>query len=274
MKVDYRKIMRKASRFSYQPRRWLPLFAVDAAFILIALAIFMSNADAIVGMVTDSMTEPADLAYAASMMNTMLALVLAFVAFMVIRLWVTGAIVHQSYKEKESSKSWLISRKRLITIIIVTLLTGIIGMAGGIVPVVGWLVSLVIGWIFFFTLQAVIIDNLGAIESMRKSYHIFAKRPFEVFALWLILIIITISIVIVFSIPLIASFMGSFINFAMAETASAELMMLLILAIQDRLVEFVALVLFAVVGVNIATVFSLKAQTEFYLQTGKKRLLG
>ncbi len=270
MKVDYGKIIGKAFHFSYQPRRWLPLFVVDAAFILIALAIFMSNADAIISMVTGSLGDSVDTAYAASILNIILVLGLAFVVFMVIRLWVTGALVHQSYREKESKKSWVIARKRLITIIIVTILTGAIGMIGGVVPVVGWVVSLVIGWIFFFIMQAVIIDNLGAIESMRKSYQIFAKRPFEVFALWLIVVIISMSIVILFAIPLIASFMGSFVTLAMAEAASAESMAFLVLALQNNLLLGTLLGLLAVVGADIATVFSLKAQTEFYLHVGKK----
>jgi hypothetical protein len=270
MKVDYGKIISKAFHFSYQPRRWLPLFVVDAAFILIALAVFMSNTDLIISMVTGSVTEPVDMAFAASILNVILALGLFFVVFMVIRLWVTGALIHQSYKEKEAKKSWVIARKRLITIIIVTILTGIIGVIGGLIPVVGWLVSLVIGWIFFLVFQAVIIDNLGAIESMRKSYQIFAKRPFEVFAMWLILIIISISITVIFAIPLLASFMGSFITLAMAEAASSESMMFLALALQDNLLMGAVLGLVALVGVDISTVLTLKAQTEFYLQTGKK----
>jgi hypothetical protein len=270
MKVDYGKIMGKAFHFSYQPRRWMPLFVVDAAFILIALAIFMSNADAIMGLATGSAAETLDIASAASMVNVILVMVLVFAVFMVIRLWVTGALIHQSYKEKESKKSWVIARKKLITIVIVTILTGAIGVIGGVIPVVGWAVSLVIGWIFFFVIQAVIIDNLGAIESMRKSYQIFAKRPFDVFALWLILFIISISIAVVFAIPLLASFMGSFVTLAMAEAASAESMMFLVLALQDNLLMGTLLGLLAVVGVDIATVLTLKAQTEFYLHVGKK----
>ncbi len=274
MKMDYGKIISKAFHFSYQPRRWLPLFVADAAFLLIALAVFMSNTDVIVGMATVDAAETVDMALAASVMNIVLVFVLLFAVFMVIRLWVTGAIVHQSYKEKESKKSWVIARKRLITIIIVTILTGAIGVIGGMIPVVGWLVSLVISWIFLFVLQAVIIDNLGAIESMKKSYQIFVKAPFEVFALWLILIVISISMAILFAIPLMASFMGSFVTLAMTEAASVESMMLLILAVQERLVEFVALGLLALVGISIATVLAIKAQTEFYLKAGKKKFLG
>jgi hypothetical protein len=270
MKVDYGKIVSKAFHFSYQPRRWLPLFVVDAAFLLIALAVFMSNADLIISVATGSVSESVDMALAGSILNLILAIGLVFVVFMVIRMWVTGALIHQSYKEKETSKSWVIARKRLITMVIVTILTGIIGVIGGAIPVVGWVVSLVIGWIFFLVFQAVIIDNLGAIESMRKSYNIFAKRPFEVFALWLILVIVSISIAFVFAIPLLASFLGSFVTLAMAESASSESMMFLLMALQNNLLLATVLGLVALVGVDIATVLSLKAQTEFYLERGKK----
>jgi len=272
MKIDYPKIMSKAFHFSYQPKRWIPFFFLDAIFGFFALFIFLNSSDAIMDIVTNSMAQPSDVGSTMLILNGMLYAGIVFVLWALVRIWISGAIIHQSHKEKESNKSWNISKNKLLPMIIATFLTSVIGMIGGFIPTVGWVVSLVLGWMFMFIIQAIIIDNLDSVESIKKSYHIFTKSPFDIFIIWLLVLIVSLSITFVFALPLIGSFIGSVVTMAVAESASTESLAFLTLALQENLLMSVGLGLVALVGISISSIFSLKAQTEFYLQATKKRL--
>jgi len=272
MKMDYPKIISRAFHFSYKPKRWLPFFLLDTIFLLLVLFIFMNNISILTDVVAGGIGQSGDLDIAIPTLNAIFTIIPLILVWALARLWLTGAMIHQSRKEKETRKSWTVSKNRIIPMILASIITTIIGFIGGAIPSVGWLVSLVISWMFMFILQAIVIDNLGSVESLKKSYSIFAKNPFDVFVIWLVVIVISLAIVFVFSIPVISAFAGSFITMAMTEPAATESMAFLMFILQQNLASTLALGLIALIGMEISTVLAIKAQTEFYLQVSKKRL--
>lgn len=270
MGIEYTEIMTKAFNFSYRPRRWLPLYIADLVFLAIFLVLFLSNSEALIAFAELSMESQPDFAATAAMINSVLYALSLGAVWMIVRIWIAGAIVHQSHKPKEFDKSWRVSGNRIFTLVITSFLVSLIGMIGGAIPTVGWVVSLVLTWVFFFIIQAIIVDNLNVIESMKKSYHIFRNKAFDVFVIWILIALVSISIVVIFSMPMIASFVGSFMTMAMAEASSAEALSLFFLAVQENLGVMVVTGMIALVGMEISTVLGLKAQTDFYMKAGKK----
>lgn len=270
--VDYGKALSKGLRFGINPKRWLQFFILDLVFLSIGLAIFLPNLSEVLPVV---MGYSQDLAGALSMAGFVVSIMVVFVVWMLVRLWLTGAVVHQSYKEKDKiSKSFNVAGRKylhiLIAIIIVTIIAGGVSM----IPYVGWLISFVVSWIFFFVLQGIIVSNMGFWRSIENSYKIFRNKPLQVFLAWLLIAIVTVVIYTIFSIPAMFLFFGIFASlgpmFMGAQPMPSEVIASLNQVLQTNMPTLIVVVIIALIGLAISQVFALKAQTEFYLQLKKR----
>ena len=266
MKIDYADGLKKALVFCLHPKRWLPFFIMDVAFFSVALALFITNMPYflyfVAGIQDISMIGPA-----ASIFFSLVGL---FIVWLLLGLWVNGAMVHQSNREKEFSKSWSVSFHKYLSILGVTAISAGIAFLVAIVPYIGWLISIFVGIALFFSLQSVVVKGNGFIKALEDAWHIFRRQPFKVFLMWISISAIALLLLAIFAIPLLALVFNMVVEVAGGGTVSTATLMNLIFEIENQLPVLVVSVIIFILGMAISRVFSLKAQTEFYNQIKKK----
>jgi MFS family permease len=266
--VNFGDALRKGLKFCIEPRRWLPLLILDAAVLTIVISAMLTGMSAIMSGLLEAQGNPLA---AASFAGYFIGLLVLGVAWIIVRLWIIGSLIHQSNKPREIEKGFRLSLSRLHRIIAVMILVAIISTIVGMVPFVGWLFALIVSWVFFFVFQGIILDNLGIISTMKNSLHMFQKKPFDVFIAWLLITLVSLAIVLAFALPFMGMFFGAVFTSAMTTgTVEPGALALLTLYLQTNLAPFIAFALLALVGLELSQAFSIKAQTEFYMQLRKK----
>ncbi|MBL7160466.1 MAG: hypothetical protein ISS93_01280 [Candidatus Aenigmarchaeota archaeon] len=262
--VKYGETLSKALEFGIQPKRWLPLFIVDVIFALISLGYVFTN---ILGIKT--MMGMQGIAVAPQIIGMILFFAVVFLVWFLVRIYISGSLYHQSYKEKEFDKSWKVAKQRYLSLLAVVIVVGIISGIVGMVPYIGWLFSIIVGLIFFFSMPMVIINKKDIGKSLKESYNIFKKRTIDVIICWLLISIITVIIVFVFAIPVLMAVGFTIIPMIVGASSGAGI---LTSVIANGWLIIPAIIIL-LVGLSISTVFSHYAQTHFYLQLRKRHLL-
>ena len=270
--ASYGDILMNAIRFSIHPRRWLPFFILDSVFLLAAVGLILTNMSDILGMSNMGMgmgnnAAPMAVLY---MVNLGLIMISGFVVWSLIRLWISGAVIHQSVKPKEFGNSWGVAKSRFFSLLAVTIIVGLISGVVGVVPYIGWVLSIIVGLAFLFAMPAVVVKRLGFENSLRESYRIFRNKPFTVFLIWLAMAIISIIITIIFLIPLFMTVWGIVAPF-LFQASSATIASLLLMSLMQNVWMLVIGMEVLLVGVAISSTFTLKAETDFYLKLRKRK---
>jgi hypothetical protein len=270
--VDYGKALSKGLSFGINPKRWLQFFILDLVFLSIGLAVALPNLSEIIPVM---MGGSQDLAGAVQIAGFAVSIMLVFIVWVLIRLWFMGAIVHQSYKGKDKiSKSFSVAGRKYLHILVAIIIVTIIAGAVSIIPYVGWIIAIVISWIFFFVLQGIVVSNMGFVGTLQNSYRMFRNRPLQVFLAWLLIAIVTLVIYFVFSIPMLILMFWAIIPI-IPSLAGAQMPPEAISALSQMLYTnlpaLIVVGVIALIGFAISQVFTLKAQTEFYQQLKKKR---
>lgn len=266
--VNFGDALRKGLRFCIEPKRWLPLFVLDAVVFGALLAFLLGNMDAIVGTAVGSQQ---DLIAEMSLAPYFAGMLAIGIMWFIARIWIIGSIIHQSIKPREVERGYRLSLGRLHKLLAAAVIVAIASSLAGFVPFLGFVISIVISWAFFFMLQGIVIDNLGAISTLKNSWGIFRKDPLDVFIAWLLISIVSASILGVFSLPLMIALFGFMLEaFMLSGSMEAGFMALLMVYVQENMVGVVALGLLSLVGLEISQVFGARAQTEFYLQLKKR----
>lgn len=265
--VDYGNALSGAFRFCVEPKRWLPIFAVDALFVAAVLSSVLANASAFAGIMTAT-TE----GYAAvlSFVNLMIILFSLFVFWSLIRLFIVGSLIHQSVKPKEYKKSCTVAKERYFSLLAVSIIVGLASSITGMIPYIGWLVSIVIGLMFFFSIPAVVAGKHSFSDSLQESYRLFRDRFTEVLVSWLIISLISGLIALVFMIPVFMMFFNLLLPnmMTMSEAATGVEFFSIIL---DAGWSLMPGIMVALAGFAISTAFGISAQTNLYLQIRKKK---
>ena len=264
--VNFGDALRKGLVFCIEPKRWLPLFILDIAALGIVLGAFLSNIDSMMSGLVEAESNPLAMMPLTGLIAGFL--VLGAVWF-ILRMWITGSLVHQSFRPREFENGFRLSFSKLPRIIVAVILTSVISGLLSSIPWVGWVISIFIGLAFFFMVQGIILDDLGAISTLKGSWNFFRKSPFDVFIAWLLIAIISSLILLVFAIPILSLFIGMFMSNAVAGTMEAGGMVLMLMYLQNNLTTVVVFGVIALLGMEFSQVFSTKAQTEFYLQLRK-----
>jgi hypothetical protein len=275
--VNFGDALRKGLVFAIEPKRWLPLFILDVSFLGVFFVMFFPVVQEI--MLNMAMNGAASPLAWLPLAGYIMGLILLGILWYILRLWITGSLIHQSCRPLEIRKAYEISISRLHKLIAVTLLVGIISgifsAALSVVPLMGSLAGVFIGIAFFFILQGIIIDDLGIISTLKSSWKTFRKSPFDVFVAWLLIAIVTGLIALLFALPLICMLAGFFMNSVFPGVISgsgsdAATIAMLMMYVETNLGAIAAFGLVALVGFELSQVFSLKAQTEFYMQFRKR----
>jgi hypothetical protein len=268
MNIDYATPLKKAFAFCLEPKRWLPFFILDLAFVATAFTLVMSNSMTFLFM----MMSASDIGVSGDAAALLLELVGLFAVWALASVWVTGAVIHQSHKEKEFRKSWKASWKRYLSLLGATAVTAVIAGLGGMIPAVGWILAILVSLVFFFALQGVMIKGHGVMKSLEDSWHIFRHQPFKVFLMWLLIAALSAIIILIFAMPILGLTTRIVLDVAGTggNITSSDLINLITM-IQTQFTLFVVSGMILVLGMAITRVLAVKAQTEFYLQLRKPK---
>jgi hypothetical protein len=269
MKIDYSGSLTKSLAFCIQPKRWLPFFVIDLAFVSVALTAVLANMPYFIYI----MSGVEDLSAIAPVMNLIFSVVLLFTGWILLNIWISGSLIHQSHKEKEFGQSWGVAGKRYFSLLGVSAVTAIGAMIVGMIPFIGFIMSILVGLLFFFGMQSVIVKGNGFVSALEDSVALFRKYPFKVFLIWLAVAVISMLILLVFSLPILALLFNMFTGIPEL-TAGGDIttpvLMNLIFAVQNQMPLLVLTGAILLIGFGVSRTFALKAQTEFYSQFKKK----
>jgi len=261
--VNYGKVLGDSLKFSVAPKRWVPLFALDAVFFTSALAYIIANIFMFKSIVGSG---GGGLAVVSTLIGAFLVLFAVFIIWMLLRIYVAGAIVHQSVKPKEFNKSWAVARQRYLSLLAVVILISVLSLIVGMVPYIGWVLSIIVSIAFLFSIPVVVVRKVSFDDALREGYKIFRKKPGEVFLVWLLITIVSGIIVVIFFTPVILSAWGVFMPMAISGGGN--------FAVLSELVSkgwyLLPSGLVFLVGLAITNVFALCATTRFYPEFKKK----
>ncbi len=249
--VEYGKILGDALRFAVEPRRWLPVLILDVVVFLLAFTYLMSNAVAL-----------------QQIMQGNLNALMMFIVWSLLRLYIMGALIHQSVKPKEYDKSWSVSRQRYGALLGVGIVVGVIPMLVSMVPYVGWVFSIIVGLMFFFAMPPVIARKAKFDDALRESYEIFRKKTVDVFVVWILTSVLGGVIVMVFMIPMMATMWSVMLPAMMTMQANSNGAEIFSALIMNGWAMVPAAIVY-MIGLAYVTVFSANAQTNFYLKMKK-----
>jgi hypothetical protein len=289
---DYGGILSKSLKFGFHAKRWLPLFVVGLLFSLFSTMLSyqaINNLPSDLTMLNQVSAEA--IAYGVNMLWMGIISFVVLVVYIIVTILILGAIIQQSYKEKESiSSTYRFSMKRFPSLLVLSILEtvialavigvaalimfglSIIGLAGlilGLIILVGSVVFL--GLSLMFSQYALIISGRSVIDSIRESYAIFRQRPWSVLAAAILLLIVCGLISLVFYIPYIAYTFSIVLQNLTVFTSlgSVDVQMLM----YDNMPLLIAVNAIAMLGYSIVVCIATKGLAEFYLAWRKKKLL-
>ncbi len=199
MKIKWSETVKKGLKFSVNPRFWLPAFVCDFIFFMIGLSYILLNETEIVSLINIMSTGAADLVSGSGFFSSVSVI---FAAWILVRLWIQGALIRLSQSEKDYTGAFIFSGKRYLHLLAATIIIGAISMALGYIPYIGVLLSLVVSIILFFTYPGIIVSRFKFWPALKDSYEIFRKqvREFKIdiqktpFQVWLIILVVSLVI--------------------------------------------------------------------------------
>ncbi|RLJ09130.1 MAG: hypothetical protein DRP15_04180, partial [Candidatus Aenigmatarchaeota archaeon] len=121
--------------------------------------------------------------------------------------------------------------------------------------------------------QEAIIKKKGFYDALNGSWNIFKKQPFRVFIIWLLVYVVSILILIVFTLPLVLALMMMLLQTivdAGVTTVNTQVIVNFLFSLHSQILLVLATGLLALIGFAVSKVFTLKAQTEFYMKLTKR----
>ena len=265
--VDYGWILKKSLRFAITPKRWLQFFIVDVIFFLLTMALIMNDwvrNIAVIVLVLNNF----NMLFDAAVFYMILPFLVLGIVWILLRLFLTGAMIHQSYKEKELDKSFSVAKKKFLSLFVAVIIIAIADLTGYI-PIAGFLFNIFFALVFFVALQAIVVKDMGFWKGLKTSGGIFVRKPGSVIIMFLIVGILSIVIMGIFSLPLIYIYF-MFIQPSLAVT-NTNIVSVLLVYLVTNLSSVITTGLIFIIGSSITYAFTVKAQTEFYLRVRRKR---
>ena len=255
--------IKKALQFSITPKRMLPFFILDLVTAFVFISIFTSSAVSLAMFYPQLSTIEVTYMY-----------ILAFavlIAWFLLNILITGALIYQGSRPAEFRKSWSVSCRRYPRLLAAMIVVGLASTAVSLVPFIGTLFVMVVAMIFLFVNQFVILTDHGFSDSLSGSVKLFRYKFLGVFITWLLNVMISGLIIIIFSLPLILTVFSYIIpyitQYGVDEGLPIGLMFMLFYVDKTLLYAEGALLL---LGLSISKTFSLKFLTEIYLKMQKK----
>jgi len=182
----------------------------------------------------------------------------------VIDLIIQGAVIHQSYKEKEYRKSFLNSYRKTPSLIMASAVILAINIFAISIPYFGLIFMFMSVLALYFVYQNIIIKNMGFANSLEYSFDLFKKNCGSLIIIYFALGILSVLLSLIFSMPLIYMIFTILIS-------GGQLALNPLTAISLNLNWLFICLLISIIGKSISRVFYIKTQTEIYLQMIKKK---
>ena len=260
--TDYGDLLSKSFRFSLHPKMWLQFFIVNMIFGSIIVYSFITN----IGIILSGISEAASVAAVSSAAWFLIVFISSFIVYSFVMLWLQGSMIRQSANGKEKiSSAFMFPPVRYISLLVAMLIAGFVSGIVVVVPYVGWILSIIVGLVFFFTAQGVMISKLGFAEALKNSYEMFRSRKFDVFVAWLAISIITTLVVILFALPAIVMIGSALVQSIFSGQADLSGMQFLVSLMNENMWMLFAAGTVFCIGMSIAETFTQKAITEFYM---------
>jgi hypothetical protein len=256
MAVQWPRTVRRAAGFCVQPKRFLPFFVTDllaitAAFLLLG-SLAMPLGEFAAGYV------PPEIIPALG------GLTAVFMGWSLATLWITGAVIHQSSKPKEFSKSWSVSTSRFPNLFAASVVMAIISLLASSVPGIGLLLSAIASMAFLLVSQFIIVGGTGFCEALTKSVKAFRYKFPAVFLAWLFCGVLSVIIVLIFALPLLAT-----VSYYIAQYGLEDAMLYMLVYLDWNVLYAEAGIL--LLGMSVSRVFLLHFLTGVYQQLHRKR---
>lgn len=271
--IDYVAPLKKGLIFAVKPKRFLPLLILDIAAFFVVLLATMLNLSEITNILNAaSMVSKANSFGLFNFLWLGLGFVVIFIVWGLIRLWIAGALVYQSYREKEYNKSWTAARQRYPVYLAATIIAAALFVGLAFIPFI-FLFAIIFGLLFFFISQTVMLGNRGVLGSLRESINIFEKNPLKVIAMAILSVIVILVIKLIFMLPLWFTLIPLFPadTTMTTEAVSPGPLMSMITFLLSNLPVLVPGIIIYLIGQAVADVFFIKAQTEYYIQLKSKK---
>ncbi len=266
MSIKWGEALGRGLRFGIKPKRWLPFFILDGIFMGILLYMVMLNMDTIGAAMTVLSADPLSVI---SLVNFAVMFVLLSAAWNLLKLWITGATIHHSKKEKEFCKSFRIAANKYPSLLGVAIVGAVLGSLATMVPVAGSIIAILVGLALFFSMQEVMIGKKGFWRAIKGSWDMFQKRPVRIFVMWLLVIIIGGLIVMLFFLPMLITALQIMMPY-ITQTGEVTAMAAVVAYLMTNVYQLILLGVIGLIGSSISTVFIIKATTEYYMQSKKK----
>ena|GEM_PF-3804553 len=257
MKIDFGKAVSNGFGYAFMKDQFLVYFA----FMLVAMSTGGYLAYQVIrAFVSENV---------AIGMGYVLALIGFVIVWILVGVWFSLAYVrsYQTRNKKGSLKKAFYEVKGMFwRMLAVTIVIGIISSLVGSVPYIGWLFSLIVGWVFLFVAQFIVISKKMFGDVFSASWKNFRKYTWETIVVWIVNTLIAMGIVFLFVIPLLAYFFTAGFQYMAADDISG-----LFHAIMGQPVVLAATLVIGIVGITISGIFSIGMLTDVFMQMYKKK---
>lgn len=196
MGIRWLKPVMDGLKFSVMPKRWLPFFIVDLIFLTSLISYIWANLSSFTLAMQEMIM--GSTASMGGILGIVATIAVIGVIWLLIKLWVAGAVVHQTYKPKEFRKSFTVSYRKYFSLLVASIIVGIINFLVNFIPFFNGVVSTIVVAVFFFYMQGIIIRNQGAIDALKGTWRIFrgtfrnfqASFKSRLFTVWVIVLVL------------------------------------------------------------------------------------
>ncbi len=269
--MDFGKIFTSALRYALDAKRIGLIFVPAVIVILAAIGIVYSVSSSI----------PAVTATAAlvSALGFVFAFILIAGIMLLISLYFQGVITTDSVvsqkKKTPLKKAFDAMKGRYLSllgsVIIVGIISFLVSVAVGWIPIIGTIISIIVSWLFLLIIPSAVLGKNSAVDSVKESYNIFMQRKLDVFLFWLIAAIITGILLVVALIPLLIGAWPVVVSLISMAISGNVVITPLLLLIQQNIVGITIGAIIATVVFAYMTVFKTAATAYFYNEARKKK---
>jgi hypothetical protein len=280
MRVDFGKTFSFAFKYAFNLKRILPFFIINLLLVAFAFVFIDYAIDLLPILLSGSFTSipVTTLIYAALVIFVVVAVTsLLKIYFQAVITDNAGS--YWQKKKKALSKSLPSGRTYLtvlIALILAGLITSIVTSVLDFVAVLGRFLavicSIVLGLIFLFLIQIIVISKRGIVDSIKAGYALFMKNKFDVFIFWLVLTILSFILLLVAIIPIgivLIPIITPFISAMSTSTGFSSLLGNITALIQANMLSLAVAGIVSSFIIAYLSVFQESAKTFFYMQ--KKR---
>jgi hypothetical protein len=257
MKIKFSKAIGNAFSYALMRDHFLVYFAYTLGY-LTALSYPMYNLFRAIGADEISM-----------IFSSVLLLFGVIVVFVLVGVWFSLAYVrsYQTRHKKGSLRKAFIEVKGLYwRMLAVTIVVAVFSSIVSSVPKIGWLFSLIVSWIFLFVAQFVVIGKKDFGQVFTASWKNIKKYTWETLLVWIVDMLVVLGVMLLFVIPFLIYFFMTAFPYLEGDQFGAAFS-----ALTANPIAFGGTLLIAIVGMTIASVFSIGMLTDVFMQIYKKK---